>query len=251
MTTLRVPEGKSEVIMAAMLSGQQLPQADVTVRHRVQRKETLRTIAREYGVNASELARVNGITKKKPLRRGMLITIPATRASATTPELVTGMADPRASTGYVPPRRIGLPARIQGNSEQAAITHVVKPGETIVGIAQTYAITPDDLRAWNSLPSDQLRPGQRLSVHRPDLEDAASDSAQIEALRPPVGKKTQVSTPAKKAAGAAKHATHTVRKGETLSEIASQHGVSVSALKKANGLRGSSIRSGQRLKLPA
>ena len=84
VTTLRVPEGKSEIIMAAMQSGQQLPQADVTVRHRVRRSETLRTIAREYGVNANELARVNGITKKKPLKRGMLVTIPASRAALST-----------------------------------------------------------------------------------------------------------------------------------------------------------------------
>ncbi len=249
VTTLRVPAGKSEVIMAAMLAGQQLPQADVTVRHRVQRKETVRSIAREYGVSATELARVNGITKKKPLRRGMMVTIPAARASAATPELVAETADPRASTAYVPTRRIGLPARIQGNSEQAAITHVVKPGETIDGIAQVYAIDSGDLRAWNGLAGDQLRPGQRLTVRRPSAEEAASDSAQIESLRPPGGKKAQAS--AKQSHSAPARATHTVRKGETLSGIATRYGTSVSALKKANGIRGNSIRSGQRLKLPA
>ncbi|MFN8587058.1 MAG: LysM peptidoglycan-binding domain-containing protein [Candidatus Eisenbacteria bacterium] len=251
VTTLRVPEGKSEVIMAAMLSGQQLPQADVTVRHRVRRSETLRTIAREYGVNAKELARVNGISRKKPLKRGMLITIPASRAAASTPELVTATTDPRASTGYVPPRRIGLPAQIQGNSAQAVVTHLVKPGETLFSIAQAYTLSADDLRSWNGLESDQLKPGQRLTVRAPDAEAAAADSAQIASLRPPGGKAAKVSSAKGKPSQGATRSTHTVRKGETLSEIASQHGVSVSALKRANGIRGNSIRAGQRLKLPA
>ncbi|MBI5170278.1 MAG: LysM peptidoglycan-binding domain-containing protein [Candidatus Eisenbacteria bacterium] len=254
VTTLRVPEGKSEIIMAAMLSGQQLPQADVTVRHRVRRNETLRTIAREYGVNAKELARVNGITSRRPLKRGMLVTIPATRASVSTPEIVTSGTDPRASTGYVPSRRIGLPAKIQGNSSQAVVSHVVKPGETLLGIAQTYGLAADDLRAQNSLESDVLRPGQRLSVRQFDAETAAADSAQIATMRAP-GMKKQAAVSERSngagAKGAKARATHTVRKGETLSEIASQHGVSVSALKRANGLRSNTVRSGQRLKLPA
>ena len=41
--------------------------------------------------------------------------------------------------------------------------------------------------------------------------------------------------------------THTVRRGDTLSEIARRYGTTVSALKRSNGLRSSSIRIGQRL----
>jgi membrane-bound lytic murein transglycosylase D len=255
VTTLRVPEGKSEIIMAAMQSGQQLPQADVTVRHRVRRNETLRTIAKEYGVNAKELARVNGITKKKPLKRGMLVTIPSTRASVSTPELVQPGTDPRASTDYVPSRRIGLPAKIQGNSSQVAISHVVKPGDTVLSISQTYGLSPDDVRAQNSLESDVLKPGQRLSVRRLDAETAAADSAQIATMRAPGMKKSTVAERTKQSSstvsrGSKARTTHTVRKGETLSEIAAQHGITVSALKRANGLRSNNVRSGQRLKLP-
>ena len=44
--------------------------------------------------------------------------------------------------------------------------------------------------------------------------------------------------------------THTVRRGETLSAIARQHGVSVQALKRQNRLRNDLIRPGQRLSIP-
>ncbi|MEQ1737306.1 MAG: transglycosylase SLT domain-containing protein, partial [Rhodoglobus sp.] len=131
VTTLRVPEGKAEILMQSLRSGQKLPAADLTVRHRVRRKETLRSIAREYGVSAVELARVNGIDKKHPLKRGMLVTVPSSRPTSA-PEMVPTETDPRLSTAYVPSRRIGLPAKIQGNSTQAVLTHVVKPGETLL-----------------------------------------------------------------------------------------------------------------------
>jgi len=44
---------------------------------------------------------------------------------------------------------------------------------------------------------------------------------------------------------------HTVRRGETLSEIAQQYGVSLGLLREANGLNGSNIRVGAELQIPA
>jgi LysM repeat protein len=46
-------------------------------------------------------------------------------------------------------------------------------------------------------------------------------------------------------------ATHLVRKGDTLSELAQRYGVSVADLKRANGLESDLIRIGQRLIIPA
>lgn len=44
--------------------------------------------------------------------------------------------------------------------------------------------------------------------------------------------------------------TYTVRRGDTLSEIAHAYGVTVSELKRANGLKGDLIRIGQKLQIP-
>lgn len=43
---------------------------------------------------------------------------------------------------------------------------------------------------------------------------------------------------------------YTVRSGDTLGEIAHKHGVSISALKRANGLRSDVLQIGKRLKIP-
>ena len=44
--------------------------------------------------------------------------------------------------------------------------------------------------------------------------------------------------------------THTVKRGETLGRIAARYGVSVSSIKRANGMRSSTIRRGQVLTIP-
>jgi LysM repeat protein len=58
------------------------------------------------------------------------------------------------------------------------------------------------------------------------------------------------STPNSSGAAVASGTTYTVVRGDTLSGIASRHGLNVSAIQQANGLNSSMIRIGQELKLP-
>ena len=253
VTTLRVPQGKSAALMARMTGGEKLPAVDLTVRHHVQRGETLKSIAAEYSVSAKRLAAVNGIGRNHPLRRGMLLTVPAS-LHAPAPEVITE-SDPRASTAFVPARRIGLPARISGNSDAAdRVNHIVRKGETLFTIAQQYGVAVEQIQGWNHLAGNNLSLGQRLRVHSPEhaaqtAADAAADSAQIAALH--VSPRRGHHRGSHRGASASSGEHHVVRKGETLSDIARQHGVTVSDLRRANGLRGSNVRPGQKLRLPA
>jgi membrane-bound lytic murein transglycosylase D len=54
-----------------------------------------------------------------------------------------------------------------------------------------------------------------------------------------------------KAKAAARGRTHTVRKGESLWTIARRNDVSVAAIKRANGIRGNSLRPGQKIRIPS
>lgn len=63
---------------------------------------------------------------------------------------------------------------------------------------------------------------------------------------------TPVATATKPAASTDKPSrpsTYTVRRGDTLSEIARAHGLTLARLRSLNGLKGSSIRAGQKLKV--
>jgi membrane-bound lytic murein transglycosylase D len=257
LVMLRVPAGKGAAIMQRLQGGEPLPAINLTLQHTVRKRETLTTIAREYSVNARDLARINGIGRKRPLRRGMVLTVPASLRPPAT-EVIDPTTDPRASTAYVPPREHGLPAALEGHSTTEGRTAVtVQRGETLGSIAERYGVSTQDLVRWNRLKSAHVKPGTRLKIRTPDAlaEDGAAleDSVQIAALKAPRPRAAKPHATAKheRRAPARARVTHTVRSGETLSGIARQHGVSVSALRQANGLGSSSqIRSGQRLRLP-
>jgi len=249
---------------------------NLTVRHRVRRGETLRMIATEYSVSPTELARVNNLGRGRPLRRGMLLTVPAS-FRAPRPEVLADEEDPRASTDYVPPRTIGLPGKVDGNSVAIErITHTVKRGETLRSIAAQYGVTVTELKTWNHITTPGVKVGTRLRIRDNDaassqtsmqVKDAADDSDKTSA---PLDKssiklvavKPQVDAPAldSPAGGGDKpgsvarvpaRKTHTVRAGETLLEIARSHNVSADELRKLNNLRGGHVTPGQKLLLPA
>jgi membrane-bound lytic murein transglycosylase D len=273
ITTVRVPEGKSELIQKNLSAGLELPKVNLTVRHRVRRGETLRMIATEYSVSPTELARVNNLGRGRPLRRGMLLTVPAS-FRAPLPEVLVQEDDPRASTAYVPQRKIGLPGKIEGNSVAIErVTHTVKRGETLRSIAGKYGVTVTELRSWNHIKTPGVKLGTRLRIR--DRDDAAAAETPAQAKRDDADDsdkaapklavavaKPAVDEPAldSPAGGAKKKATvsrvpakrtHTVRAGETLLEIARSRNVSADELRKLNNLRGGHITPGQKLRLPS
>jgi peptidoglycan lytic transglycosylase D len=247
VTTIRVPQGKAEEVLDKLENGQ-LPAVDLVVKHRVRRGETLLAIAHHYGVDASQLARDNEIGRKRPLARGMMLSIHSTRSSrVTAAKLEPG--DPRGSTSYVPPRKIGLPAKLDGSSDsEGRITHTVHKGETLASIAELYSVSPSDIRAWNHLNTSSVRRGTRLKIRTGDAIErsaraAAQDSAQVASLPAP--------RPSKHARRGSSGSSHfvTVREGDTLGTLASRHGTTVTALRRINRLASNQIRPGQRLKL--
>ena len=180
VTTLRVPRGKGEILMQKLQQGATLPAADLTLRHRVRRGETLQRIARTYHVSARQLALANGIGRRHPLRRGMMLTVPAS-LDAPAPALLEAN-DPRGSTAYVPGRRIAPPQMVQGNSNaEGRVIHTVRRGETLQAIAARYGVSVEDLRRWNRLTSVHVRRGTRLKIRTGD----AAVEARSEWIGPP------------------------------------------------------------------
>lgn len=139
------------------------------------------------------------------------------------------------STIQVPARAAATAKAAPRARARVAVTHRVRAGETLTSIAARYRSTVPAITKANRIsPRSFLRPGQALRV---------PSSAATSAARP-----SAASAPARaKASGTA----YRVRPGDTLSGIAAGHGRTVSALVKANGLRGTVIHAGQRLVIPA
>lgn len=114
-------------------------------------------------------------------------------------------------------------------------THVVRKGETLSSIATKYHVTVRDLNQSNRLrDADMLTVGQTLKVPGAAVSPQARNS-------------TATTNPA-----AANTRTHTVGRGETLSSIATQYGVSIEALAQANNIHDADLlQRGQELLVPS
>lgn len=104
------------------------------------------------------------------------------------------------------------------------IIHKVKKGETLTGIAAKYHTTTANIKRWNGLRSNTIQVGQRLAIYGKGSAPKSMSYAS-----------TSTSTkPATTTSG--EYVMYTVKKGDTLSSIASRNGVSLSTVLKLNNL---------------
>jgi LysM repeat protein len=63
-------------------------------------------------------------------------------------------------------QRVGgtSPAKSNNNAGQFDAYHFVQPGETLYSISRKYAISVEEIKAWNRLENNQIEVGQRLQV---------------------------------------------------------------------------------------
>ena len=107
----------------------------------------------------------------------------------------------------------------------AAKTHRVKKNETLYSLAKKYHVTVDELKSANNLAGSRIKPRSVLVIPPRSVSEA------------------------KGAASASDAAVYKVKKSETLSRIAQKTGVSVSELKRLNGLKSSRVKAGKVLAL--
>ena len=126
-------------------------------------------------------------------------------------------------------------------------THVVQSGETLRVIAARYGVSIGAIVNANGLTNpDLLRIGQVLVIPTGGGTSAPSNSAP--SAPPPAG---DARTSGGSAGSGGSGGQVTVQPGQTLGQIARDHGVTVGAIVEANGLRNADlIYPGQALVIP-
>ena len=211
-SVVRLPAGRGEATAVAF--GELPAGKRVSYReHVVQAGQTLGGLAKKYGVGTADIVASNPRLRSRTLRAGQRLIIPT--AGPLPPEVARQLAAPEPSE---------------------ADFHRVRRGETLRLIAGRYGVTQHQLQAWNRLgKGTKVRSGQRLRVSPPDV----AVRTRARAAKP---------TASDVRAG---H-SHVVRPGETLAGLARRYGVSVQALREANGLsEAATLKRGARLKIPA
>ncbi|MBO0442234.1 LysM peptidoglycan-binding domain-containing protein [Vagococcus fluvialis] len=116
------------------------------------------------------------------------------------------------------------------NNNSSTTTHTVRRGDTLYGISLRYGVSVNEIKQKNNLTSDMIYIGQTLAI---------SGSSQS-------GNKTNT----QQTVSTGTSSTYTVKSGDSLYKIASQHNVTVDQLKKENNLSGDMIYVGQTLRIP-
>ena len=237
--------------------------------YKLQEGETLASVAEAAGMTEDELRDVNGIPKGR-------------RVLANSTLLVRANADDQTD---IAAETADAKLRLSPLTTWRRVTYRVRKGDTLSGIARRWHITKKSIVQANRLRSQNLRVGQRLILTVPNVERApirtvSTDSGAkhvIHAVKAgetlgSISRRYGVSTAILRATNRISGNTiragqrlriptvasveesdvrvHTVRKGDTLSEIADHYDVSVVRLKRANRLTGNALRVGQRLEIP-
>lgn len=130
--------------------------------------------------------------------------------------------------------------KIKDGGDGERIVYKVKSGDYLGRIASRHRCTVAQIKRWNNLKSNNIRVGQRLIIYRGGVASSSSGSSSGNSSGSTSGSGSTSAT-----------GTYTVKSGDTLSGIATRHGVSVAQLKQWNNLSSNNIKAGQKLKVSA
>ena len=176
-----------------------------------------------------------GIITKHTVRSGESLYKIATDNGITVDELkaannLTNDAVKAGQTLVIPAKGEAAKHAAATKPEQKTSKYTVRKGDNLGKIAAKHGITVDQLKELNNLTDNNIMVGQSIVVPG-DGEQAATKPAKAERGKP-------------------RTTTHTVRSGETLGAIAEKYGTTVSAIKRASGIKRDRINIGQKLTIP-
>lgn len=125
------------------------------IRHKVESGEGWYSIARKYGISYAELKMANKDASEK-LKVGQVLIIPAKAK----------VNDPRFQKNYTEPSKQPVPGKspASASNEKKPVYHKVGSSETLFSISKKYKVTVDEVKSWNKLSSNAIKPGQNLVV---------------------------------------------------------------------------------------
>lgn len=176
--------------------------------YKVRQGDTLSGLAQKSRLTVAELKRLNNLSSDK-LKLGQVLTVAKASAAAKAAKGTASSGKTQVAT--------------------SSATHTVKSGDSLYVIAQKAKISVAELKRLNNLAGDNLKLGQVLVVSNSAGSTKTASAAAISG-------KAQATTAS---------ATHKVKQGDTLSEIAQKAKISVAELKRLNNLSGNNLKLGQ------
>ncbi|WKL45635.1 LysM peptidoglycan-binding domain-containing protein [Flavobacterium sp. ZE23DGlu08] len=179
----------------------------------VQKGDNLGSIAKKYDVTIAEIQEWNHLSNDN-VQLGASLQV-AKKVSDSKEELVSG-------------------------PERKDIEYVVLQGDNLGNIAKKFGASLADLKQWNNLQDNTIGIGATLIVAKDEIV-INTNKATVSSFK----KKTNITDSSKKEA-----IDYYVKKGDSLYSISKKYpGVTISDLKKWNGIRSEELKPGMKLKI--
>lgn len=203
-----------------------------TSEHIVVAKDNLNMLAEKYGTTINELKSINNL-KTINLSIGQVLKIPVKNGE------VSSQAN-NSTPSPVNKETPVTPTEQANTSSETLIEHEVKPKEFLGKIAEKYGTTVEEVKKANNLSGNNLRIGQKLKI------PATKNIDENKVVTTAETTVTDSKPVTKDAVG-----THTVKKGESIFNIAKQYGITAYQIRRTNNLEDNNLSTGQVLKIPS
>ena len=178
--------------------------------YEVQRGDNLFSIAKKFNVSLEDLKKWNNLDGLNVEQGSKLA-------------LVNNDAEPVKETTY--------------KTEVKITEHVVDRGETLGSIARKYDVSMSDIKDWNKIEDNNVQFGAKLIVGKRYVVSSDIKNVPTKKESIAVNERDEVKL-------------YYVKKGDSLFSIAKKYpGVSISDLKKWNGIKNESLKAGMKLKI--
>ncbi len=207
---------------------------NTTKKHKVRKGDNLSSIADKYNVSVSDLKKWNNL-KKNTVASGKVLKIKTTErvVSKVKKEIKSDKkaTDPK---NEVVADKENSDSEVAEKKEYKTQEYVVLKGDNLSNIAKKHKVSAEDLKLWNNLTDDNIQLGSTIIVSRIEIVVAEKPNKKPKSAKKP--KKVD------------EH--YYVQKGDSLYKIAKKYpGVTISDIKKWNGISNENLKPGMKLKI--
>ena len=207
---------------------------NTTKKHKVRKGDNLSSIADKYNVSVSDLKKWNNL-KKNTVASGKVLKIKTTErvVSKVKKEIKSDKkaTDPK---NEVVADKENSDSEVAEKKEYKTQEYVVLKGDNLSNIAKKHKVSAEDLKLWNNLTDDNIQLGSTIVVSRIEIVVAEKPNKKPKSAKKP--KKVD------------EH--YYVQKGDSLYKIAKKYpGVTISDIKKWNGISNENLKPGMKLKI--
>lgn len=190
----------------------------VIIRHNVRNGETLAQIADDYNVSVESIKKLNNLKDNKIIGNSLKIILNPSQSQ--NKKLLT--SDEQSST-------TNKKSNVTGKKK---ISYKVKKGDNLSNIAAKFGITESQLKSWNTqkIKGNTIFSNTYLTIYQENLSSGSSAPTSKGVKKVPK--------------------YYTVKRGDTISQIANRFGVSASSIKSKNkNLTDKNLKSGQKIRI--